>query len=254
MIILEPGESGTLLPRSDRRWEHVKKVLKKRPGERVSAGIATDAPFGQASGRVGEAIVRSLDDSGLVLDFEPFPGSAGEPPELARLVLVLGFPRPIQAARILRDLASLGVAEIHLALTELGEKSYAESAFFRDRDFRAHLVEGAEQAANPRLCAVSTHWSLRRCLDELRDIKAAERVALHPDGGLPLFGSLGPIADSASAPTVLAVGNERGWTDAEVAILRDAGFRLAGLGPRILRSETAAVAASVLALARMGRM
>jgi RsmE family RNA methyltransferase len=250
MIILEPGESGTLLSRSDRRWEHVKKVLKKKPGDRVSAGLAVDAPFGPAPGRIGEALVRSLDDSGLVLDFEPFASPAGDPPELAPLVLVLGFPRPIQAARILRDLASLGVAEIHLALTELGEKSYAESAFFRDRDFRAHLIEGAEQAGNPRLPAVSTHWSLGRYLDAVGGTLSGARLALHPYGGVPLLGSLGPIA----GPAILAVGSERGWTAAEVEALRDAGFQLAGLGSRILRSETAATAASAIALARMGRM
>ena len=98
MLLLEPGESGLRLPRSDRRWEHIKKVLRKGPGDRVCAGIV--------DGPLGSALVRELDDSGFVLDFE----AESEAPPVAPIVLILGFPRPIQAARILRDLASLGVS------------------------------------------------------------------------------------------------------------------------------------------------
>ncbi|HOX32414.1 MAG TPA: RsmE family RNA methyltransferase [Spirochaetales bacterium] len=247
MVILEPGESGARLPRSDRRWEHLRKVLHKKAGDRVSAGLAVDAPFGPAPGAVGEAALRELDESGLVLDYEGFAGAAGEPAELAPLVLVLGMPRPIQANRILKDLASLGLAEIRFVRTELGEKSYAESDFYRERRFRSPLIEGAEQAANPRLPRVSTHWSLERCLGGLG---GAARILLHPYGGAPLLGSLGRL----EPPLVLAVGSERGWTEAELAALRDGGFAPASLGGRILKTETAALAACSMALGKLGLM
>jgi 16S rRNA (uracil1498-N3)-methyltransferase len=252
MIILEPGESGARLPRGDRRWEHVKKILKKRPGDRVSAGLALDSAFGPAPGAIGEAVVRELDDSGLVLDFEPFDGAAGEPPELAPLSLVLGFPRPIQAARILKDLSSLGVAEIRLVLTELGEKSYAESGLFRGGAFRRPLLEGAEQAGNPRLPAVSSYWSLDRCLDALCDsvFNGSSRIVLHPYGGDPALGSI----ERVTSRLILAVGSERGWTEPELSALRAAGFLCASLGARILKTETAAIAACAIALARQGLM
>lgn len=252
MVILEAGESGSRLPRADRRWEHVKKVLRKAPGDRVSAGLAVDAPFGPAPGAVGEAVVRELDPSGMVLDFEPAAGNAGEPAALAPLALLLGFPRPIQAGRILKDLCSLGVAEIHLVLTELGEKSYAESDFFRRREFRQPLVEGAEQAANPRLPSVSTHWSLVRCLESLEASahfgRAASRFVLHPYGGSPRLGERGALASSC----VLAVGSERGWTEAELSALAAAGFERRSLGTRILKTETAALAGLSILLAQLG--
>jgi 16S rRNA (uracil1498-N3)-methyltransferase len=247
MVILEPGESGARLPRSDRRWVHLRKVLRKKPGDRVSAGLAIDAPSGPAPGSVGEALVRELDDSGLVLEFEPFAGGKGEPPDLAPLTLILGFPRPIQAGRILKDLASLGIADIRLVLTELGEKSYAESDFFRNRRFRGPLIEGAEQAANPRLPAMSSHWSLGRGLASL---DAASRIVLHPYGNAAALGSLGPV----SAPAAIAVGSERGWTDGELGALRNAGFVAYSLGRRILKTETAALAACAIMLMRMGFM
>ncbi len=249
ILILERGEIGSRIPRSDRRYEHVKKVLKKAPGDRLAAGMACDAD-GIADGALGEATVRELGDSGMVLDFKAFDGALGVPPDLAPLRLVLGFPRPIQAARILKDLTSLGVAEIHLTGTELGEKSYAQSSIFKDRDFRGPIIEGAEQAGNPRLPSVFTHWSLRRCLDEIAEGEGASRgsrILLHPYGDLERMGA----ARSLEAPVTLAIGSERGWTEAELSALRAAGFAPRRLGERILKTETAAVAATVLALAAL---
>ncbi|MGO8695641.1 MAG: RsmE family RNA methyltransferase [Rectinemataceae bacterium] len=243
MLLLEPGESGLRLPRSDRRWEHIKKVLRKGPGDRVCAGIV--------DGPLGSALVRELDDSGFVLDFE----AESEAPPLAPIVLILGFPRPIQAARILRDLASLGVSRIELTLTELGEKSYRQSDLFSRGEFRRHLAEGAEQACNPRLPAVAAHWSLERCLAALSENEGlslfgarGSRFLLHPYGAGERMGSPEPL----EPPVVLAVGPERGWTEAETGLFVSRGFSKASMGNRILRTETAALAASALALARLG--
>jgi RsmE family RNA methyltransferase len=248
ILILEENEIGARLPRSDRRWAHVKKVLKKRPGERIAAGLVCEA-HGPAPGRLGEAVIRELDDSGMVLEYEPFQGAAGEPPELAPIRLILGFPRPIQAARMFKDLASLGVSEILLTGTELGEKSYLQSDFFKKKDFRLHLIEGAEQAANPRLPSVSTYWSLARCLEQI-EMDHGSRYFFHPYGGTGLFGA----GEALDLPVTLAIGSERGWTERETALLEEYGFERRSLGARILKSETAALSAVVLALAALGRM
>jgi 16S rRNA (uracil1498-N3)-methyltransferase len=248
ILLLEDGEIGARLPRADRRWQHVKKILKKKPGDRMAAGLAC-GPRDAAEGRLGEAILRELGDEGLVLDFEAFPGAAGVPPPLAPLRVLLGFPRPIQAARILKDLASLGAAEILLAGTELGEKSYLQSAFFKEEEYGRSLIEGAEQAGNPRLPEVRTYWTLARCLADLGD-EAGARLYLHPYGGAERLGA----ARRLDAPVTLAIGSERGWTGAETAMLEAAGFEPRSLGERVLKSETAALAAVALALAALERM
>jgi 16S rRNA (uracil1498-N3)-methyltransferase len=49
---------------------------------------------------------------------------------------------------------------------------------------------------------------------------------------------------------VVAVGPEGGFTDEEIRLARERGWRVVGLGPRVLRVETAAIAlAARLALA-----
>ena len=65
--------------------------------------------------------------------------------------------------------------------------------------------------------------------------------------------NLGALAE-LPPPLTLAIGSERGWTEGEVDLLEERGFRMAGLGRRILKTETAAVAAVALLLARLGRM
>jgi 16S rRNA (uracil1498-N3)-methyltransferase len=50
------------------------------------------------------------------------------------------------------------------------------------------------------------------------------------------------------------VGPEGGFTDREFASATSAGWSAATLGPRILRADTAAVAALTLVLVRAGEM
>ena len=65
------------------------------------------------------------------------------------------------------------------------------------------------------------------------------RLILHPDGD-PLGGVL---RSSLEQPIQLLVGPEGGWTNDEVSAAIQAGYRRAGMGPLILRCETAVIAA-----------
>ena len=73
-------------------------------------------------------------------------------------------------------------------------------------------------------------------------VPLADLVPGRPGSGAPLALAVpGGRRISLSAPTVL-VGPGRGWTDEELAAVP----RHVGLGPHVLRAETAAVAAGVL--------
>lgn len=246
LLVLEPSELGAPLPRSDRRVEHVRKILKKGVGDSLAAGIAGDEG---GSCPLGTARVESWDGRAMVFSFR----AEREAPPLRPVELILGFPRPIQANRILKDLASLGVRAIRMAATELGEKSYADSTIFREREFRRPLLEGAEQAGNPRLPAVSTYSSLAECLAALPPpASVEERWALDPYRSECRLGGVFGAGRAIPESVLLAVGSERGWTDRELDSLAEKGFRFASLGDRILRTETACTAAVVLALAGRG--
>ncbi|MCK5199364.1 MAG: RNA methyltransferase, partial [Spirochaetales bacterium] len=51
---------------------------------------------------------------------------------------------------------------------------------------------------------------------------------------------------------LLAIGSERGWSERERKLFKKHGFVFAGLGSRVLRTETACTAGITLLLSRMG--
>ena len=67
----------------------------------------------------------------------------------------------------------------------------------------------------------------------------------------PILTALGAIRPPGLS---LVIGPEGGFTDEEVALAEAAGVRLASLGPRILRAETAGIALAVLALYHLGEL
>ena len=70
---------------------------------------------------------------------------------------------------------------------------------------------------------------------------------IRPEGSLALLSAMGQSI-------VLAVGCERGWSDRERDDLEKAGFLRLSMGSRALRTETACVAAAVLALEKIGAL
>ena len=76
---------------------------------------------------------------------------------------------------------------------------------------------------------------------------------VHFTGNNTIYGTEWPTEpDVGDVPLVLAVGSERGWTSAERDRLRAAGYRLVGMGSRVLRTETAVIGALAVIKAATG--
>ncbi len=243
LILFEPAEIDRPLPRSDPRAVHLLQVLRRTEGDTFDAGVV--------NGRRGKGTLAAVTPDGLALSFT---WEAGAPPPLDPITLVVGLPRPQTARDILRDGTSLGVAAMHFVLTEKCEPSYAHSTLWTSDEWRRQLVAGAEQAFDTRLPEV-THGR------HLRDVIGASpggtlRLALDHYEAAQAMARWQPDADPGALPPaiVLAFGPERGWSNAERAWLRGAGFTLAHLGARVLRTEVAVTAAVTLVKARLGRM
>jgi len=253
LCILDSGEPLQRLPSDDRRARHILSVLKKGVGDRIRAG--------SPEGLLGWATLKSRTDEAIALRFE----AEGNAPALRPVHLLLGTVRPIQAARIVKELTILGVAGITFFPTELGEKSYTQSNFYIQREYLIHARDGAEQAGNPRLPDIRLAWSLRGALEQLMEFApqaesrpAAEtlqgapadatRIIFHPSERAPLLSEF-PLA---GMPVILAIGTERGWTETEIAQFVETGFLVCSLGDRILKTETAAISTASIVLARLG--
>ena len=73
-------------------------------------------------------------------------------------------------------------------------------------------------------------------------------MILDPEGAL----SLRTLTASPDSTVLLAVGPEGGWSPRDRELLRAAGFTGLRLGPRILRTETAGLAAIAALQSRFG--
>jgi len=235
IILFSPSEVELPLPRQDPRARHILTVLRRQPGDQFDAGII-DGPRGK-----GTLVERGTDS--LRLSF-----AWGElPPELPPLRVILGLPRPQTARDLLREGTALGVAAMDFVRTERGEASYAQSSLWTGGEWRDLLVAGAAQAFCTRLPALRHSHSLREAVAALPS--DFTRLALD---NYEAAVALANVRLPESPGVVLALGAERGWTDHERTLLRQNEFQFVHLGPRVLRMETAAIAAISLVKATRG--
>ena len=164
--------------------------------------------------------------------------------------MIIGFPRPIQLKRLLRDIAALGCAQVHLTGTELGEKSYLNSGLSNEDEVRKMLIDGSIQAGSTHIPEVFIHRNLIECLESVKTDANSLKLCL--DNKKPAFSLSTALENNRKSENpaeifVSAIGSERGWTDNERELFSKNGYTLCGMGNRIMRTETACtVSASVI--------
>jgi 16S rRNA (uracil1498-N3)-methyltransferase len=167
---------------------------------------------------------------------------AAPPPDLWLL-----FP-PLRKARtemVVEKAVELGAARILPVATD---RSGPERP--RPERLRAIAVEAAEQCGATVVPEIAELQPLARVLDAW----PAERALVWADEALAAAaGAASPVVAVPSPPAAVLTGPEGGFTPAERARLSALPFaRPIRLGPRILRAETAAIAALVLWQAAAG--
>lgn len=238
--------------KNDERYLHIKKVLHLKEGDVFKAGII--------NGKIGEALISHLSEEKIVFSFCPNKPDknldntdAGKieskPLPLPPIKIILGFPRPIQLRRILRDAASLGFAEIVLCGTELGERSYLKSNLSSPEEIKKYLLDGISQAGQTLLPEFSFCNSVKEALKNLKAASFNGSKVLLDIGDFP---SLSTFRMTKGEELTIAIGSERGWTQNERESFLAEGFISYSMGKRILRTETALTSALSVLLANNG--
>jgi 16S rRNA (uracil1498-N3)-methyltransferase len=199
---------------------HLERVLRLRPGAEITVG--------DGRGRWRHAV--------LGAELEPHGAVVSE--EAARPALTVGFAvvkgdRPDLVVRALTEVGIDRIVPLHCT----------RSVVRWTGDRRREAVERLR-----RVVRSAGMQSRRVWLPEVSDVR--ELGDLLADGGDVALAVPGAI-EAIDQPTVL-VGPEGGWTPAELA-LAQGSVKQVGLGPHVLRSETAAIAAGVLLVAAFRR-
>ena len=229
---LTPPPAGqTLTIDGDEAWHAV-------AVKRVQTGDTIELLDGR--GTVATATITSTDkrkrEARVALQVETV---ANHPPTSPRLEIWSAVPKADRAAQMIDQLAQAGAAVWRPLITE---RSVTDADHKADRLHRI-AVEASKQCGRP--------WHL--AIDSPRTLAdALAWTAGHPKGS-----TLTADADGASAASlplgdhlVVLVGPEGGFSPRELQSLREAGVAGIRLGPHILRTETAAVAAAVAILSR----
>lgn len=140
----------------------------------------------------------------------------------------------------------LGVASITPVLARRTEKHLALASPKRLDRWRRIALEAAKQSRRTDIPEVAEPASLGAVV---AGETAHTRILLsETEQQFTISAALA----NASAPVSLAIGPEGGWAPEEIALFTKHGWTHVTLGPRILRAETAAIAALAIASAYLG--
>lgn len=179
-----------------------------------------------------EARLSAVGKRGAQVEVMSAREAAAESP--LQITLVQAVARGEKMDWVLQKAAELGVAAVVPVITERTEvRLDAERSEKRVAHWRGVLAAACEQSGRARLPQLHAPQMLRDWL-----AGAASPGWFLDPGAASGLQSIGPAAEMT-----LVVGPEGGLGERDVGALRAAGFRGLRLGPRILRTETAGLAA-----------
>jgi 16S rRNA (uracil1498-N3)-methyltransferase len=213
--------------------EHLVRVLRARVGQEFDITSGATVRRGRITKLTDQRVEFEMGDE----------VAAVEIPNVTLLLAVFKFDRMEWA---IEKCTELGVSRIIPLLARRTDSHLASTATKRLERWERIARQAAEQSR--RMAAPEVLLPLK--LKEAADLTASLRILLaESERRLTLKDALQPYAPSDDL--LLAVGPEGGWTEEELALFSQAGWTSASLGSTILRAETAAVAATAIALSEL---
>jgi 16S rRNA (uracil1498-N3)-methyltransferase len=207
-------------------------VRRLKPGGRILV-------FNGRDGEWGATVVMTKREAALVVDAQTRPQTL--PGDLHY------FFAPLKAARLdymVQKAVEMGASRLQPVLTR-----HSQVARVNTERMRANAVEAAEQCGILWLADIGEPVTLTRLLAE-RD---PGRLLVFCDEGADVANPVAALAGLPRSPLAVLVGPEGGFADEERAVLlKQPNVIRLSLGPRILRADTAAVAALTVVQAVLG--
>lgn len=222
--------AGTVLALPERAAGHAQ-VLRLQPGQALTL---FDGRGGEWSAQVAAMERRSV-------QVQVIGYSARECELPIAVTLALAMPTNDRMDALVEKATELGAAAIVPLITERSVLRLAgDRALRRQAHWQAIAAAACEQCGRNRVPAVHAVQALPAWLASLpRDRSGSTRLLLGWQGALPWPRA----AAGAAGPLSLLSGPEGGLSDAEQDLARLCGFAVASLGPRVLRADTAPLAA-----------
>jgi 16S rRNA (uracil1498-N3)-methyltransferase len=236
-LLRQEDINGTSARIVGKELDHLRRVLRLAPGDRVTG-------FDQA-GWEHEAVIRSLTAESAELEIlRSYPGEKESP---VAITLAVGLMKGDKMDFVVEKGTELGVASIApFASAHAVPKLDTMKAKKRQERWQKIALSAAKQCGRARMPKLLSLCDFRELVEQSGsdDVKLLfwEKAR---DQSLNQI-----IAEPRSI--VIATGPEGGFSEAEADFATKHGFKVVGLGPRILRAETAALTALSLVQFRWG--
>lgn len=228
--------NGAELELAGEQARYLGRVLRARVGDRISVFNGDDGEWSADILAITKGTVRVALIEHVATDTE----------SPLKVHLVQGISRGERMDFVVQKATELGVKRITPVLTDYGVVKLDGKRADKRREHWQRIAESAcEQCGRVRPPLVDAPVALNRWFGEFSG--DSTQLVLQPDASMAL--------DDKQAPTTkvcLLIGPEGGFSDREYGDAAAAGFDAVSLGPRILRTETAAVAALTIVQALWG--
>jgi len=209
------------------RARYLGKVLRSRVGDRLVVFNGEGPEWPATITRIGKTSV--------TLELGESIEAAAESP--LKIHLVQGISRGDRMDFVVQKATELGVKRITPVLTEYGVvKLNAERAEKRREHWQKIANSACEQSGRTRLPLIDTPLPMKNWFGD-KPAKVDAQLILKPGAPTPLTGITAP-----ETKVCVLIGPEGGFSDSEYVDAEVSGFTAVSLGPRVLRTESAAIA------------
>lgn len=211
---------------------HLQRVLRMRPGEEL---VLLDGSGAEFPGRI-----KGFSGSQVIVELETAVAGGAEPS--LTVSLAQGIPKGDKMELIIQKATELGLSRlVPLMTARTVVRLRPERSSNRIPRWQRVAAESAKQCRRSRPPRIDPVCTLKEALEQV----PRDALALMPwegEGGVWLKDQLRGENLRKRPEIWIFVGPEGGWEPAEVELAQSAGVIPVTLGPRILRTETAALA------------
>lgn len=212
---------------------HLRLVLRSRPGDRIAVL--------DGRGNAYQARIVALERDKVFVELEtPLPEKPDPAPEI---ILAQGYLKDKKMDGLVRPLTELGVSRWipFLAARSVPAPDPKRLLGRYDR-WQKISLEAVKQCGRRQPMAIDPPVPFETALEQARECDT--RLIFYEKQSESR--TRPPAPPHPAAKVFVMVGPEGGFEPQEVELARQAGFSVLGMGPRILKAETAALAAAVL--------
>lgn len=226
VLIFRDESESKFLPFTHPKAVHIKDVLKLENESVIFAGIANKNLY-------KTKIFKKQDGYAFSDEIELL-----ENPERLNTTICVAFPRPQIAKRILFECACFGVNKVIFYAASKGERDYIKSSLYQKDEIYEQFEKGAEQSCSTYIPEFESAENLQEALEKIDP----NSVKIAPDL-YEATSSFLELVPPKEIHTSIVFGAERGFNNEERKLLRSHNFTLASLGKRVLRTDSAIIAA-----------